>query len=121
LLLGAKYYNANNSSIQGPGSNGIDAHFEFQNDNFPDYPSQSSYTFPNKNLAVFGENIFYLNEKLSITPGFRLEYILTKADGNYNMKKKHCPDFFPCLVLGLLIKHLKVLNYIAIFRKTIDP
>ena len=34
-------------------------------------------------LCVFGENIFYVNDKLSITPGFRFENIITRSDGSY--------------------------------------
>jgi len=84
LLLGAKYYKSNNSAIQGPGSLGTDANFSLQTNNFPDYPSQSNFIFPNLNYSFFGEHIFYINDKFSITPGFRLEYINTKSEGNYN-------------------------------------
>ena len=120
LLLGAKYYNANNSSIQGPGSSGIAANFEFQYTQFPNYPNQSSFSFPNKNLAFFGEHIFYVNDKLSITPGFRIEYILTKTKGSYNnvvfdnagnvilnemlMEEASLPRSFPLFGLGIAYK-----------------
>ena len=83
FLIGLKYYNSNSSSIQGPGSNGSDANFNFQNSLYPNYNNQSDYTYPNKNIALFGENIFYLTENLSITPGFRYENIETKSDGFY--------------------------------------
>ncbi len=86
LLLGTKYYHARNAQRQGPGTRDADANF-----NFVDYPvaelptelRQSDFDFPNLNLAAFGENIFYLNDKLSVTPGFRLEYIKTEANGTY--------------------------------------
>ena len=61
FLIGLKYYNSNSSSIQGPGSNGSDANFNFQNSLYPNYNNQSDYTYPNKNIALFGENIFYDN------------------------------------------------------------
>ncbi len=83
FLVGTKYYNANNTGQQGPGSNGSDANFDFQLSDFPNYRSQSKHTFPNLNISVFGENIFYLNKKFSITPGFRLEYIKTESAGFY--------------------------------------
>ena len=83
FLIGLKYYNSNSSSIQGPGSNGNDANFNFQNSLYPNYNNQSDYTYPNKNIALFGENIFYLTENFSITPGFRYENIETKSDGFY--------------------------------------
>ena len=34
-------------------------------------------------MAIFGENIFYIDEKLSITPGFRFENISTSLNGYY--------------------------------------
>ena len=45
--------------------------FNFYNADFPDYPSQSFYFYPNKNLAFFSEHIFYINDNFSITPGLR--------------------------------------------------
>ncbi|MDY8137803.1 TonB-dependent receptor [Aquimarina sp. 2201CG5-10] len=84
FLIGSKYYQANNDSRQGPGSLGADANFEFQNDTFPDYANQSTFDFPNLNIAVFGENIFNITDKFSITPGLRFEYIKTQAEGTYN-------------------------------------
>ncbi|MCE7993313.1 MAG: TonB-dependent receptor [Roseivirga sp.] len=83
FLLGSKYYHANNTSRQGPGSLGTDADFSFAADRFPDYSSQSDFRFPNRNLAFFGENIFFLSDKLSLTPGFRFEHIRTESSGNY--------------------------------------
>ncbi len=84
FLIGSKYYQANNDARQGPGSLGSDADFSFKNDRFPDYANQSSFDFPNLNIAVFGENIFNISDKFSITPGFRFEYIKTETEGIYN-------------------------------------
>ncbi|AXG71937.1 Fe(3+) dicitrate transport protein FecA [Kordia sp. SMS9] len=81
FLIGSKFYKADNTSAQGPGSTGSDPNFEFQLDEFPNYQNQSEYDYPNLNVAIFGENIFYVNEKLSITPGFRFEHIKTESDG----------------------------------------
>jgi Fe(3+) dicitrate transport protein len=86
LLLGSKYYQSKNGQRQGPGTREAGANF-----NFIDYPvaelptelRQSDFDFPNLNVALFGENIFYLNDKLSVTPGFRLEYIKTEAEGTF--------------------------------------
>ena len=83
LLLGAKYYQANNTSLQGPGSNETDADFSFRFEEFPDYPSQSDFIFPNRNFALFGEHIFFINDRLTITPGARFEYIKTESEGTY--------------------------------------
>jgi len=81
FLIGTKYYQAENGERQGPGSNGTGADFDFANDQFPTYPIQSSFEYPNQNIAVFGENIFTISDKLSVTPGFRFEYIKTEVAG----------------------------------------
>lgn len=83
VLLGAKYYQSNNSERQGPGTNGADANFNFADDEFPDYTRQSDFAFPNLNLALFAENIFQLNDKFSVTPGLRFESIRTESEGAY--------------------------------------
>ncbi|WP_412561216.1 TonB-dependent receptor domain-containing protein [Winogradskyella sp. MIT101101] len=83
FLIGSKFYNANNSQQQGPGSAGIGPNFNLQTEDYPNYPDQSDFDFPNLNIAVFGENILYLNDKFSITPGFRFEYIKTESEGFY--------------------------------------
>ncbi len=83
FLIGTKFYKADNTALQGPGSNGSDANFDLKLEDYPNYPSQSEYAYPNLNMALFGENIVYLNDKLSITPGFRLEHIKTESDGFY--------------------------------------
>jgi len=80
-LIGAKYYKASNGSFQGPGSDGVDANFSKALDQFPDYQFQSDFNNPNENIALFAENIFYVNDQFSITPGFRFEYINTGSNG----------------------------------------
>ncbi|WP_136480634.1 TonB-dependent receptor domain-containing protein [Cognatitamlana onchidii] len=86
LLVGAKYYHANNASLQGAGSKGTDANFTIFNNDFPEYPNESDFKYPNRNLAVFGENIFRFSNTFSVTPGFRLEHIRTESDGMYYQK-----------------------------------
>jgi Fe(3+) dicitrate transport protein len=83
FLIGAKYYQSNNTGIQGPGSSGSDANFNLATDEFPLYPNQSDYRFPNLNYSLFGENIFRISPSFSITPGFRIEKIKTKAVGSF--------------------------------------
>ena len=83
-LLGIKFYQSNNKNEQGPGSDEIDANFNFQYEDFPNYTNQSNYNYPNMNFSLFGENIFYIDEKTSVTPGFRFEYIDTRSNGSYS-------------------------------------
>lgn len=80
LLVGSRYYHGFNHSIQGLGSKGKDADFTFTDD---PQTIASDYEFPNQNVSGFVENIFYVNDKLSITPGLRYEYIYTTAAGFY--------------------------------------
>ncbi|MHA7057853.1 TonB-dependent receptor domain-containing protein [Aquimarina sp. M1] len=84
FLIGSKFYKASNDSRQGSGGLGTGPDFTFQDEDFPDYPNQSSFDFPNLNLALFGENIFKLSHKFSVTPGFRFEYIKTESEGAFN-------------------------------------
>jgi Fe(3+) dicitrate transport protein len=89
FLLGTKFYRANNTEQQGPGSADIDPNFSIQSERFPNYSNQSNFDFPNLNVAVFGENIFYVSDKLSVTPGFRFEYINTQSEGFYKRINKN--------------------------------
>lgn len=84
FLLGGKYYQSRNTSEQGPGTIAADADFNFDYKTSPEYPYQSAFEYPNLNLSVFGENIFRITPEISITPGFRYEYIDTRAQGNYH-------------------------------------
>lgn len=83
FLIGGKYYQAQNSGIQGPGSSGSDANFNLATAEFPNYRAQSDYQYPNLNFSIFGEHIFKFSESFSITPGFRYENIKTQANGFY--------------------------------------
>lgn len=83
LLLGSKFYKTSNDQRQGPGSNASNADFTFADTQFPNYERQSQFDFPNLNIAFFGENIFSLTDKLTLTPGFRLEHIKTESLGSY--------------------------------------
>jgi Fe(3+) dicitrate transport protein len=83
LLLGSKIYKTDNNQRQGPGTNASNADFNFADDTFPNYERQSQFNFPNFNLAFFGENIFNISPKFTLTPGFRLEHIKTESIGSY--------------------------------------
>lgn len=80
-LLGTKFYKANNTNSQGPGTASADANFSSALDKYPNYRIQGNFNNPNLNIAVFGENIFYFSDKFSVTPGARLEFIKTESNG----------------------------------------
>jgi Fe(3+) dicitrate transport protein len=80
-LVGTKFYKADNTDFQGPGSDNANANFSSALKEFPDYRVQGNFRNPNTNVAFFGENIFYVTDKISITPGARFEYIKTASKG----------------------------------------
>ncbi|GAB4129708.1 MAG: TonB-dependent receptor [Raineya sp.] len=80
FLAGARLYKGTSTARQGFGSDGSDANFRFLN---PNNLEDSDYRFPNKNYALFAENIFKINDKFSLTPGLRWEHIQTFANGYY--------------------------------------
>lgn len=82
FLIGGKYYQANNTGKQGPGSIGKGPDFNFDQQNV-NYFFQSDYLYPNKNIALFSENIIKVGDSWSIVPGIRWEWINTGSEGNY--------------------------------------
>ena len=81
FVIGAKFYQSNNSSIQGPGDNGVEANFKLATEQYPDYANQSEFELPNKNYALFAEHIIYLTPMTSLIPGVRYENIQTASEG----------------------------------------
>jgi len=104
LLVGARFYKGNTHRMQGWGSDGSDADFNF----LQGRDLQMDFRFPSYNLAFFAENIFHLGENLSITPGMRYEYIETNANG-YALSDNAAKNFseeshkrnFPLFGLGI--------------------
>ncbi|PWK20081.1 Fe(3+) dicitrate transport protein [Arcicella aurantiaca] len=78
FLVGLRYYQGNTQRQQGTGFKGNDANFNFLN---PQKLDEFDYRFPSYNAAIFLENVWWLNEKISITPGIRYEYINSNSDG----------------------------------------
>lgn len=133
FLIGAKYYHAKNKQEQGPGTKGSDANFNFDYNNSPDYRYQTKFEYPNRNISFFGENIWNISDKLSITPGFRYEWIKTSANGHYReivldlagnvhknkVKQENIDNFrnFFLLGLGLSYKHNQTLELYSNFSQ----
>lgn len=80
LAVGARVYRGITTARQGEANNGTGADFVFLN---PDNVEKSDFRFPNYNYAVFAENIFWISPKFTLTPGVRVEHILTRANGYY--------------------------------------
>lgn len=80
FLVGFRYYQGHTDNRQGNAGDGAGPDFSFLN---PDDLERSEYEFPSRNVSLFAENLFNLNNRLSITPGIRLEYIRTASDGYY--------------------------------------
>ena len=78
FLVGARYYQGFTTNKQGNGDDSSDPNFTFLN---PTDLEKSAYDFPSRNIAFFAENLFNLNEKWTITPGVRVEYIKTASEG----------------------------------------
>ncbi|GAB3802769.1 TonB-dependent receptor [Spirosoma humi] len=78
VLVGARYYQGNTHRQQGSGFTGSDANFSFPN---PAQVDEFDYHFPSYNAAFFVENVLWLTKKMSVTPGFRYEYINANSQG----------------------------------------
>jgi len=83
FLVGTRFYQGETQTQQGWASDGVDADFRYLN---PNNLENSDNLFPSRNLAAFVENIFYINEKFSITPGIRFENIQTSSAGYYKIR-----------------------------------
>jgi Fe(3+) dicitrate transport protein len=83
FLAGLRYYQGYTHNRQGDASAGSDPDFRFLN---PGALERSEYEFPSRNVAFFAEHLFNLGERWTLTPGLRLEYIRTAADGYYRQR-----------------------------------
>jgi Fe(3+) dicitrate transport protein len=85
FLVGNRFYHGTTLRKQGEANDGYGADFYYIN---PDSLEGSDYKFPSYNVALFTENIFYLNKRWSLTPGVRWEYIHTASEGYYTNIQK---------------------------------
>ena len=91
FVLGTRIYRGFNNNIQANGNELNTPDFNFTEDvinmNDSTLSEASNYKFPSLNFSFFGENIINLNNKFSITPGFRYEYISTSSDGIFRQQE----------------------------------
>lgn len=71
LAAGLRYYTGNTGRVRYIGSSGSDADFT----NVYGDSLQRDFDFQTQNLAAFAENVFHIGSKLTVSPGFRFEYL----------------------------------------------
>ena len=77
LAAGVRYFTGNMKREEGgPGSAGSDFDLNLYGGNY-----ENDLNFKTTNLAVFAENTFRIGNNLSVTPGFRFEYLKSAAKG----------------------------------------
>lgn len=80
LAFGVRFYKANTNRLQnGKGTTAANA----------DYRIEGRYdrdlNFTTQNIALFTENQFKINDKFSVTPGLRYEYIKNSGNGRFGI------------------------------------
>ena len=80
LVVGTRVYSGLTQNRQGLGPAGDAADFRFLN---PTELETSDFDFPSRNYAAFAEHVVPLNDRWTLTPGLRLEHILTTSEGYY--------------------------------------
>lgn len=88
LLTGMRLYKGLTLRKQGEADAGTGPQFTF----IPEEPNHADHRFPGTNVAGFVENIFQINNKWNVTPGLRMEYISTKAEGYYYQIMRFVPN-----------------------------
>ncbi|UPT65298.1 MAG: TonB-dependent receptor [Sphingobacteriales bacterium JAD_PAG50586_3] len=71
LAAGLRYYTGKTDRVRYIGTNGSDADFT----NVYGDSLQRDFSFETQNLAAFAENVFRIGSKLTVSPGFRFEYL----------------------------------------------
>lgn len=85
FLTGFRIYRGRTHRQQGEANDDSGADFEYLT---PEYLQGSDFILPSLNYAWFAENLLNINEKWSITPGVRWEWIRTETDGYYRETTK---------------------------------
>ncbi len=82
LAFGVRLYQAHTERFQkGFGTTGNDFDMTIENK----YPT--ALTFTTKNVALFAENQFKINDQFSVTPGVRFEHIFSTSNGRIAIKE----------------------------------
>ena len=85
FMTGIRLYTGETQRRQGNGTAGADANYAFTS---PQRLEGSDFTFPTMNAAWFTELVLRPVERLSITPGVRVERIATSSEGYYRFRQQ---------------------------------
>lgn len=121
LAFGVRLYQANTERFQkGVGTTGSDFDMTIEGR----YPT--ALTFTAKNVALFAENQFKINDQFTVTPGVRFEHIFSTSNGRINISsgkddtfaEKALQGINPFLALALNI-NCKKQTFMPIYHKPI--
>lgn len=117
LSVGVRYFRGNTRRVTGTGDRGSQYNMDLTT---PDF--NRDLNFITNNAAVFAENLFRIGERLSVTPGIRVENVVSEATGRLsrnfatgvdaNINKVTNTNTF---VLGGIGLEYKVTNFTSIY------
>jgi Fe(3+) dicitrate transport protein len=96
LATGLRYYNGQTIRQQGVGSTGNDADYHYSGEN----AITRNLDLDTRNYAFFAENIFRPVNRLTVTPGFRVEYIESAAKGKVSPTFNYDNNLGRTVILG---------------------
>lgn len=134
FVTGFRLYKGQTLNKQGAANAGTGANFEYEQSVIAD---ASSSEHPSTNMSWFAENIFNISDKLSITPGLRVEFISTSTSGSSRKVYRDQAEnvildstfsatskrvrWFPLIGIGTSYKPLKQLEVYANFSQNYKP
>jgi len=86
IILGSRIYQGNTRNRQGKAEGFDGPDYAFLN---PENLEGSDFTFPSRNAALFTEALIPLSACWYLTPGARLEHIITQSEGYYTEQNRH--------------------------------
>jgi Fe(3+) dicitrate transport protein len=86
IIIGSRIYQGNTRNRQGKAEGFDGPDYDFIN---PGNLEGSDFTFPSRNAALFTEALIPLSACWFLTPGARLEHIITQSEGYYTEQNRH--------------------------------
>lgn len=119
LAIGAKLYSGQTDRIQNVnGNRGTDYDLTALSDVL-----KRDMVYNTQNIAFFAENVFNLTNRLSVTPGFRLEHLENQSKGTYDGKtgQQSSTRQFALLGVGAQYRVTAKTNIYANFTQAYRP